>query len=557
MTTMNKVLFFFLMALQPLAALTIDAGQARIKTVGGLTDGVWNVWSNGEWGDFIQFPSPGAYKLEVEAKGSPVAGVWARMVVHVDDLSLATVMVDTPELKVLSFPFSVEAGLHRITVEFTNDAKTQTEDRNLYVKRMTIIPTGGQSEPGLGDPALWQIEFSKAQARQEEEVLADADREIEKVRKEDGAVVVKDSAGQVIPGASVSVKLIHHEFLFGCNIFGFDQFGNQAENETYKSRFAELFNFATTGFYWKSYEPEPGKPNYANTDKVVAWCKEHGIRVKGHPLLWGNPDGIAPWIHGLPSPEAQRKRVTEVISHYRGQIEFWEVVNEASHFPDLKIDDPYRWAHEADPKAHLIVNDFNVMADGCPDFYALLQKSIANQVPFDGIGIQAHEPENMRFPLVSVRRILAQYAGLGKDLYITEFTPESSGEPFAHGLLSDGVWDEKAQADYAVKFYTMCFANPSVKGITWWDLCDRLSWRKNGGLLRADLSPKPAYPALEDLIHRKWTTQEQGKTDAAGSYSFRGFRGTYSVSVEMNGRKSQQEFTLAKDGANVVQVTLP
>ena len=37
------------------------------------------------------------------------------------------------------------------------------------------------------------------------------------------------------------------------------------ENEQYKRRFAELFNYATTGFYWRYYEREPGQPQYAYT----------------------------------------------------------------------------------------------------------------------------------------------------------------------------------------------------------------------------------------------------------------------------------------------------
>jgi len=32
---------------------------------------------------------------------------------------------------------------------------------------------------------------------------------------------------------------------------------------------------------------------------------------------------------------------------YQGKIDFWEVVNEPSHLPSLKIDDPHRWAREA------------------------------------------------------------------------------------------------------------------------------------------------------------------------------------------------------------------
>jgi len=89
------------------------------------------------------------------------------------------------------------------------------------------------------------------------------------------------------------------------------------------------------------------------------------------------------------------------------------------------MDAPYRWAREADPHAALIVNDYHVLADGQPPFHRLLEEALARGVPFDGIGIQAHEPRTMRFPLERVRRTLDQYGSLGKDLHLTEFTPTS------------------------------------------------------------------------------------------------------------------------------------
>ena len=63
------------------------------------------------------------------------------------------------------------------------------------------------------------------------------------------------------------------------------------------------------------------------TDKVVDWCVQHGIRLKGHPLLWADQAGLPVWSNGRPSPEKQRARVVEIMRRYQGRIEFWEVVN--------------------------------------------------------------------------------------------------------------------------------------------------------------------------------------------------------------------------------------
>ena len=71
-----------------------------------------------------------------------------------------------------------------------------------------------------------------------------------------------------------------------------------------------------------------------------------------------------------------------------------------------------------------------------------------------------------------MEEVLDQYTALGKELHITEFTPTSGGRKIT-GSHRKGVWDEAAQADYAVKFYRVCFANPAVPAITWWELSDQ------------------------------------------------------------------------------------
>lgn len=547
--------FLLLAILLPRAvcALAIDAASARIKTVGGQYQDGWNLWSNGEIGDFFEFNSAGQYALEVEAKGSPVADEWPIMTLFVDGEPLDSIEVKSAAWNIFSIAFNAEPGHRRVTVMFTNDLMTKNEDRNLYVKRIAVKSAAGNGDMALGNEATWRAAWTAAQERDEEQSLAEAEINIEKIRKQDSRVIVLDAEGNPVEGAAIAIQQKNHEFLFGCNIYAFDRFADEAENEQYKRLFANVFNYATVGFYWRSYEPERGKPNYPYTDKVVEWCQARGIRMKGHPLLWDHEAGIPAWYDGQPPPDIQRKRVSEIMGRYRGKIEFWEVVNEPAHLPGLKIGDPYRWAREADPAAHLIVNDYHVLADGCPPFFELLRDAANDGVPFDGIGIQAHEPRTMRFPLMFVRRTLDHYATLGKTLHITEFTPATNGEEITGSHVA-GAWTEKTQAEYAVKFYILCFAHPAVMAITWWDLCDSHSWLTGGGLVRKDLTPKPAYVALRALIHDKWTTSETGKTDKNGAFAFRGFHGTYGVSAQWNGKEAAAEFVLSADRPAAVEL---
>ncbi len=531
-------------------ALEIDARNAAIRTEGGpQAGGGWNLWSNGRVGQPIRVATDGTYAVTIRAWGSPAAGVWPEMALLIDGRALKTVTVDCAEAADHAFQVELTAGIHEVAAGFTNDAVVGREDRNLYLEQIVVQPPPGVAEPTLVD----KQELIAAAEEREREIVAATDAAIDRYRKTDAKIRVIDAAGRPAAGAAISVAQTSHEFLFGCNIYSFDRYPDPQQNAAYKKRFEELFNYATVGFYWRWYEPERGKPNYEYTDKVVQWCQQRGIKMKGHPLLWGNNSGVPPWSSGQPSPEIQRQRVTEIMRRYHGKIDFWEVVNEPSHLAEPKIDQPYRWAREADPQACLIVNDYHVLADGCPSFFRLLKEAVGNEVPFDGIGIQAHEPRTMRFPLDRVQEILDQYASLGKQLHITEYTPTSSGQSIT-GSHREGAWDEAAQAEYAVRFYRVCFAHPAMRAITWWDLCDRGSWLPGGGMLRADMSPKPVYEQLRELIHAEWKTRLSGTTDAEGKFSFRGFRGTYRVSVRMPGRAIERDLQLTGDGVQTMEI---
>ena len=62
----------------------------------------------------------------------------------------------------------------------------------------------------------------------------------------------------------------------------------------------------------------------------------------------------------------------------------------------------------------------------------------------------------------------------------------------------------------------MLFSHPAVAAVTWWDFTDQDAWQQApAGLVRDDMSPKPAYEQLRSLIKGKWWTKA-GKDDRLG-----------------------------------------
>ncbi len=362
-------------------------------------------------------------------------------------------------------------------------------------------------------------------------------QDIDKYRKGEAVVTVLDRNGRPVEGASIEARQVTHDFLFGCNIYMFDHLDSPEKNARYKELFKRVMNYATLPFYWRWTEPEQGKPQYERNHTIAQWCRENGITTKGHPLVWACHDaGVPPWLPKDKPEEVWRlveERIGEIIPQFKGEIGIWDVVNESTHgerFGEKSVVDftgePVRWAREVGSDAFLIVNEYGVIGDrkGHAPFYRLIKQMKADGVPLDAIGIQTHM-HGGPWSLASIIETLDWYQRLELPIHLTEATILSGKE-------TTNPAQEKLQAAYIERFYRICFSHRAVKAITWWDFSDAGAWQGvAAGLVRKDMSPKPAYLVLDDLINKQWTTVSEGRTKSDGVYAFRGFAGDYDVTV--------------------------
>ena len=413
----------------------------------------------------------------------------------------------------------------------------------------------------------------------EEKILKTADRDIEKYRKSDAVIKLIDKDGKAISDANIHIRQVASDFLFAANVtliagdlggtipiehYRYQpRFKTQDEEDEFKRRFVEIFNCATLPLYWRAIEPVEDQPDYSGADRILEWCKSQGIVVKGHTLVWVHGDNVPQWFASRPVEEQRtllEKHVRDVISRYKGKIDMWDAVNEAAWanrtLAGMTMIDyaglPFLWAKESDPDAVLCINDAHkiVPLSEMERYWNLLVEMKAQNIPYDVIGIQAHIHREDRFPLDLVRDMLIKYSELGKPIHVTEFTPGSDGVPIKNSW-KEGTWTEEEQADYTEKFYRLCFSIPAVESIGWWDLTDYSAWVTGGGILRADLSPKPVYYKLKNLIHKTWRTETEGKTDENGIFKFRGFHGKYEILIDdPDGAKIKDVIHIKKNEEN-------
>ncbi len=392
---------------------------------------------------------------------------------------------------------------------------------------------------------------------QSDEILAGIDERIERIRKRDAELILVDESGGPLPeGTPVRILQTRHAFLFGANLFLLGRARTESQNREYERRFSELFNFATLPFYWWTYERERGRTEVDRLEGMAAWCESNGFTAKGHPLAWNFVD--PGWLPGdlAEVRDLQMDRIHGIVEHFRGRVDVWDVVNEATHHrrgetveraPILTnlidrlgvgpyLREAFRRAREANPAATLLINDYRVDADY--ESRVLSELGDMDSRPlYDAIGLQSHQ-HTREWDVERIWEVCERFSAYGVPLHFTEVT-FLSGEPGWRLRRADPdfTWrstpeGEKRQAEAASLFYRVLFSHPSVKAISWWDFSDQGAWQgAPAGLLREDMSPKPSYSALFALIKEHWWTEVATRTHGDGGVAFRGFLGDYRLEV--------------------------
>ena len=426
---------------------------------------------------------------------------------------------------------------------------------------------------------------------------------IETHRKGYAKIVIKDKDGNVVPDVKIIAKQKSHEFKFGANIFMLDELETKEKNDLYKKYFKELFNIATLPFYWDSTEPEEGKTRYEKNsspmyrrppiDLCMEFCEENGIEPREHALAFEN--FFPKWLYEASVYDIKKafeRRCKEISKRYAHRIPTIEVTNE--HFwkngatafyyePDI-VEWCFKTAEKYFPANQLAINEADHIAwldNGrtTDRYYACIDNNLLKGARIDAVGLQYHmfcEPEKeyehtrTYYSPEELYKRMDLYSKFNLPLQVTEITIPA---------FTDNPEDEEIQAEIIEKLYSIWFSHPNMEQIIYWNLVDGYAhlWssdleeiRKSqgdmtrgenkyrGGLLRFDMSPKPAYYKVKELIQNVWHTEEEIITDENGFATFKGFYGKYDIEIKMGSETVKKEINLTKHSktSNTFTVTI-
>lgn len=363
------------------------------------------------------------------------------------------------------------------------------------------------------------------------------------------------------------------------SILNSEWFNNQTP-ANYEATHKAQFNAVVAENEMKFDALEPSQNNFSWTkgDKLVAYAKANGMRVRGHALAWHSQ--VPGWVsNGSWTRQTLlavlKNHITKVVTHYKGDVDEWDVVNEAITDANTKdwrglngdnssvwgkiigadfIDSAFVWAHAADPDAKLFYNDYGIewgtgTGSKAGFLLAAVDKWKQNGIPIHAVGTQTHVANTHTGTPANVRALAKALAQRGVELAITELDIG-----FASGYTPNSS-DLAAQGHLYAQFMDVFLEEPNMKSFIVWGHTDAYSWLSSQGkgyglLYDSQINKKPAYDSLIASLQRHSVTTPVSSSGGgiSSSSAVPVPQTPYSGAIAIPGRLQAENYDLGGEG---------
>lgn len=282
-------------------------------------------------------------------------------------------------------------------------------------------------------------------------------------------------------------------------------------------------------------QPKEGEFTFDLADKFIDYAQKNNLYTVGHCLIWHSQaprwfftDEEGNDVSREVMIERMRSHINTVVGRYKGKVDCWDVVNEAFEddgswrktkfyqiIGEEYMELAFKFAHEADPDASLIYNDYSMFHKGRREAVIKLINDLnAKGIQIDGVGMQAHYGFDHP-PLDDLEKSIVSFAEAGADVHITEMDitvlPNPSRnmgaeisnsyeyrqkmDPYTEGL-PDSV--SIALNERYLEFFEIFLKHQDkIKRVTTWGICDQDSWKNNW-----PVRGRTNYPLLFDRSYQ-------------------------------------------------------
>lgn len=307
----------------------------------------------------------------------------------------------------------------------------------------------------------------------------------------------------------------------------------------FSSFFASNFNLLTPEreMKWSALHPAPDRYDFADADFLVNFAQTNNIAVHGHNLCWytGNPAWLTSMLRKDNAKRILQDHIRTVMTHFKGTIDSWDVVNEAVgvgfNRPDglnggpwmdmlgpEYIDIAFITAAEVDPQPLRILNINNVEHDNPDSVKArqatinLVTRLLKNRVPIQAVALESHVDAWRPIDEAALALFLRTLRDLGVKVLVTEFDVNDSK------ISGDIAARDRAVADYYRKYISAFYSVAGTPNrMILWSPTDKDNWmnymhdaprwqRDDGdkthrpGIFDENMHPKESFFALASAI---------------------------------------------------------
>ena len=302
---------------------------------------------------------------------------------------------------------------------------------------------------------------------------------------------------------------------------------DRLKDKPYVAIFASQFSFATIDgpTSWDKLRPSPTKYDWAPLDSQVKFAEDHRLPVYAQHLVWDEADSLPKWLKNGNYTKQQlldimHKDISLTVGRYKGRVAAWTVVNEAfsraHHIYGLNdwwgehlgggtgwIDDAFRWAHQADPNAKLVLNDFSDETEGqiSDEMYAYLKSAKSRGIPISGIGLQMHINAAHPPGKSALIKNMQRFGALGFPVYITEFDINSNS------VNGSDTYKAQLEARITADVVSACVESKSCASFNVFGMTDKESFFKwitrtksRSYLFTSRYQPRPSFYAFRNAL---------------------------------------------------------
>jgi len=305
---------------------------------------------------------------------------------------------------------------------------------------------------------------------------------------------------------------VHPSMLMGCTL------DEAVLDSSAEPIFRQSFNAAVVPLEWRLVEPSEGDCRWDAIDRMVNWCNDHRIIVRGGPLIdlgaRGMPEWLSPWQSDFVNMQSFVCDFIETaVSRYTGRIRIWETSAHANTGVALGLTEEGRLAlaarsleaaRKTDSDSQLFIridqpwSEYQARGQHRLSAFQFVDALVRSNVGLHGVNLEIAMGFRPRGSLLrdrmSLSRLIDAWSQLGIQLHVTLAMPSSDlPDPQAHPDLEvdeqvgDGAWTERLQAQTAREFVRLLTAKAAVTGIFWSHFHDAQPHRfPQAGLVDAD-----------------------------------------------------------------------